>query len=90
MQKLFVATGVAICCISAFAAEFYWTSTDGSGNALFGSPSNWAVGRSADAGNPGDLVPGAADHIYQFQSGVAYGRSYVFNLEATEDHPSDT
>ncbi|MDD4018776.1 MAG: hypothetical protein PHV28_12635 [Kiritimatiellae bacterium] len=90
MKKLFAAMGVAVCCISAFSAEFYWTSTDGSGNALFGSPSNWAVGRSADAGNPGNLVPGEADYIYQFHSTNAYARSYVFNLAATEDHPSNT
>jgi hypothetical protein len=89
MKKLVLCAVAAVFGASAYAAEFYWVSTNADG-APFGDPANWAVGRSADAGNPGNLVPGADDYIYQFQGGATYGRSYVFNFAATASHPSNT
>jgi len=90
MKKLVLCVVAAMFGASAYAAEFYWVSTDDSGNALFGDPDNWAVGRSAGAGNPGNLVPGVNDYIYQFQRSNALDRAYAFNFAATASHPSNT
>ena len=92
MKKLFSA---AVCALTTFALsvaqgdQTFFRLNTAWGN--FGDPANWGVGTTTAATNPDNLIPGASDWIFAYQSAAqgTYYWDYNFDLSATDTHPSN-